>query len=162
MASRSWCSTSPTFRSSTRQRSSRASGWSRSASRSSLKRWIGQRTWSYGRAKTRPTRAAGTCFIRGGLPRMSLIPPSTSAYRAQVRAWFGWPDIPQLEKLVTDWVRATDQMKRKQLADEIQRVALSEITYVPWGEWVQPTAFRKNVRDVLKFRASVFWNVKLT
>jgi peptide/nickel transport system substrate-binding protein len=78
------------------------------------------------------------------------------------RAWFGWPDVPQLEKLVTDWVRATDQMKRKQVADEIQRVALSEITYVPWGEWVQPTAFRKNIRDVLKFRAPVFWNVKLT
>jgi peptide/nickel transport system substrate-binding protein len=78
------------------------------------------------------------------------------------RAWFGWPDVPQLEKLVNDWVRATDQMKRKQLADEIQKVAFSEVTYVPWGEWVQPTAFRKNVRDVLKFRAPVFWNMKLT
>ena len=78
------------------------------------------------------------------------------------RAWFGWPDIPQIEKLVTDWVRATDETKRKQLASEVQKVALSEVTYVPWGEWVQPTAFRKNVRDVLKFRAPVFWNVKLT
>jgi peptide/nickel transport system substrate-binding protein len=78
------------------------------------------------------------------------------------RAWFGWPDIPQLEKLVTDWVRATDQTKRKQLADEVQNVALSEVTYVPWGEWVQPTALRKNVRDVLKFGAPIFWNVRVT
>src|SRR5919201_3270369 len=39
------------------------------------------------------------------------------------RAWFGWPDIPQLDKLVTDWLRATDQMKLKQLADEVQKVA---------------------------------------
>ena len=78
----------------------------------------------------------------------SSIPLSTSASAARAqRAWFGWPDIPQLEKLVTDWVRATDQTKRKQLADEVQKVALSEVTYVPWGEWVQPTAFRKNVRD---------------
>lgn len=77
------------------------------------------------------------------------------------RAWFGWPDIPQLEKLVTDWVRATDQTKRKQLADEIQRVTLGEVTYVPWGEWDQPTAFRRNVRDVLKFGAPIFWNVKV-
>ena len=45
------------------------------------------------------------------------------------RAWFGWPEIPQLEKLITDWVRTTDQTKRKQLADEIQRVALSEVPY---------------------------------
>jgi peptide/nickel transport system substrate-binding protein len=78
------------------------------------------------------------------------------------RAWYGWPDVPQLEKLVTDWVRATDQTKRKQLADEIQRVALSEVTYVPYGEWFQPTALRKNIRDVLKFDAPIFWNVKVT
>src|ERR1700739_2238392 len=32
-----------------------------------------------------------------------------------------------------------DQIKRKQLAEEIQMVALDEVTYVPWGEWVQPT-----------------------
>jgi peptide/nickel transport system substrate-binding protein len=75
--------------------------------------------------------------------------------------WFGWPNVPQLEKLGIEWVRAKDQAKRKQLADEIQRVALSEVTYVPWGEWMQPTVFRKNVRDVLKFGAPIFWNVKL-
>jgi len=77
------------------------------------------------------------------------------------RAWFGWPDVPELEKLVTEWVRATDEPKRLRLADEIQRLAFSEVTYVPWGEWMQPTAFRKNVRDVLKFVAPIFWNVKL-
>jgi peptide/nickel transport system substrate-binding protein len=77
------------------------------------------------------------------------------------RAWFGWPDVPQLDKLVTDRVRTTDQTKRLQLGDEIQKLALSEVTYVPWGEWVQPTAFRKNVKDVLKFGAPIFWNVKV-
>jgi peptide/nickel transport system substrate-binding protein len=71
-------------------------------------------------------------------------------------AWFGWPDIPQLEKLTTDWVRATDQVKRKQLAVEIQKVALGEVAYVPWGEWFWPTAFRKNVQGILKFTAPVF------
>jgi peptide/nickel transport system substrate-binding protein len=85
-----------------------------------------------------------------------------SSRPAGPRAWFGWPDVPQLEKLVTDWVRAGDETKRKQLADEVQKVALGEVTYVPWGEWFQPTAFRKNVRDVLKFGAPIFWNVKVT
>jgi hypothetical protein len=47
------------------------------------------------------------------------------------------------------------------IAEEVQKVALSEVTYVPWGEWVQPTAFRNNVRDVLKFGAPIFWNVKV-
>jgi peptide/nickel transport system substrate-binding protein len=77
-------------------------------------------------------------------------------------AWVGWPNVPQLEGLITAWVQATDQTKRKQLADEVQKVALSEVTYVPYGEWFQPTAFRKNVRDVLKFAAPIFWNMKVT
>jgi peptide/nickel transport system substrate-binding protein len=77
-------------------------------------------------------------------------------------AWFGWPDIPQLEKLITDWVRATDQTRRKQIADEIQRVAFTEVPYVPWGEWFLPMAFRKSVQGVLKFTAPLFWNVVVT
>ncbi len=81
---------------------------------------------------------------------------------AGARSWFGWPDVPQLEKLVTDWVRATDQARRKLLADEVQKAALSEVTYVPWGEWVQPSACRANVRDILQFGAPIFWNVRLT
>src|SRR5262249_53110819 len=74
-------------------------------------------------------------------------------------AWFGWPDVPQLEKLTLDWVRATDLRKRHQLAEQIQKIALDEVTYVPWGEWVQPTAFRKNVQGILPFTAPLFWNV---
>ena len=77
------------------------------------------------------------------------------------RAWFGWPDVPELEKLVIEWARATDEPKRQRLADEIQRVAYDEVTYVPWGQWLLPTAFRKSVRDVLKFAEPIFWNVKL-
>jgi len=77
-------------------------------------------------------------------------------------AWFGWPEVPEPEKLISSWVRETDPAKRKHLPEAIQKVALSEGTYVPWGEWVQPTAFRKNVRGVLQFVAPIFWNVRVT
>jgi peptide/nickel transport system substrate-binding protein len=77
------------------------------------------------------------------------------------QSWFGWPEIPQLEKLGSEWVEATDQLKRQQLAEEIQMVAFTEVLYVPWGEWVQPTAFRKSVQGILKFGAPIFWNVKI-
>ena len=77
-------------------------------------------------------------------------------------AWFGWPQVPQLEKLTLDWVRATDQVKRRQIAEEIQKVALDEVTYVPWGEFSWPMACRKNVQGILKFTAPVFWNVTIT
>ena len=62
------------------------------------------------------------------------------------RTWYGWPDVPQLEKLVIDWVGATDQARRKQLAEEIQKVALDEVTYVPCGEWFsRPPSERTSV-----------------
>jgi len=77
------------------------------------------------------------------------------------RAWFGWPDAPELEKLVRAWVGEAQEPKRLRLVDEIQRIALDEVTYVPWGQWSWPTVFRKSVRDVLKFSAPVFWNVKV-
>jgi peptide/nickel transport system substrate-binding protein len=76
-------------------------------------------------------------------------------------AWFGWPEIPQLDMLITDFVRATDLARRKQIAGEVQRVALDEVAYVPWGEWLLPTAFRKNVRGIQHFIAPVFWNVQI-
>ena len=74
-------------------------------------------------------------------------------------AWFGWPDIPQLDELTTQWVRATDQAKRKQLADEIQKIALREVAYMLLGEWFSPTAFRSNVQGLLKFSSPIFWNI---
>jgi hypothetical protein len=70
-------------------------------------------------------------------------------------AWYGWPDVPELERLVTHWVRTTDETKRSRLAEEVQKVALDEVTYVPWGEWFQPTAFRKNIRDLLRLGAPI-------
>ena len=115
------------------------------------------------RARKEPPDKGGWNLVHTWWQGLDVINPAVhfGVSGAGPRAWFGWPDVPQLEKLVTDWVHATDEAKRQQLADEVQRVALSEVTYVPWGEWFQPTAFRKNVRDVLKFGAPIFWNVKL-
>ena len=94
---------------------------------------------------------------------MSSILPFTSVCRVQARVPGSvGPTFQKSRNSVTDWARATDEAKRQRLGDEIQRVALSEVTYVPWGRWSQPTAFRRNVRDVVKFGAPVFWNVKIT
>jgi peptide/nickel transport system substrate-binding protein len=118
------------------------------------------------RLATRPVNALrldGTNLLHTYFQGSDVINPAVhfALSGAGPAAWFGWPVIPQLEKLITDWVHAPDEPKRQRLADEIQRIALSEVTYVPWGQWSPPTAYR-NVRDVLKFGAPLFWNVRVT
>jgi peptide/nickel transport system substrate-binding protein len=76
-------------------------------------------------------------------------------------AWFGWPENGRIEDLKVQWVRATDKAKQKQLAEEIQKIAYEEVLYVPFGQWVLPTAYRKSVSGVLQFPAPVFWNVSI-
>jgi peptide/nickel transport system substrate-binding protein len=121
-------------------------------------------TYLVARARREPPDKGGWNLLHTWWEASDVINPAVhfGLSGAGPRSWFGWPDIPQLEKLVIDWVRTTDEPKRARLADEIQRVALDEVTYVPWGEWSQPTALRKNVRDVLRFGAPLFWNVKVT
>jgi peptide/nickel transport system substrate-binding protein len=113
------------------------------------------------RASKEPPDKGGWNILHSFFTAVDVIDPSVhfALSGAGSAAWFGWPDIPQLEKLITDWVRATDQTKRKQIAEAIQKVALAEVPYVPWGEWFLPTACRKNVQGILKFTAPLFWNI---
>jgi peptide/nickel transport system substrate-binding protein len=77
------------------------------------------------------------------------------------KGWFGWSSSPELEKLRTDWMRTADPAKRKQLAEQIQVVAFDEVPYVTWGQYVQPSLYRKTVRGVLQFPAAILWNVSM-
>jgi peptide/nickel transport system substrate-binding protein len=113
------------------------------------------------RARKEPPSEGGWSLLHTWWQAVDVISPAVhfGVSGAGANAWYGWPDIPQLEELTTQWVRVTDQMKRKQLADEIQKIALREVTYVPWGEWFSPTAFRSNVQGVLRFSSPIFWNI---
>jgi peptide/nickel transport system substrate-binding protein len=116
------------------------------------------------RARKEPPEKGGWNLLLTNFSGGDVINPAVhfAVSGAGPQAWFGWPYLPQIETLTTEWVRTVDQDKRKRLANEIQKIALGEVMYVPWGEWIQPTAMRKSVRDVLKFGAPVFWNVRIT
>jgi peptide/nickel transport system substrate-binding protein len=116
------------------------------------------------RASKEPPERGGWNLLHSWWTAADVISPAVhfGLLGAGPGVYYGWPDVPQLEKLTTDWVRAPDQARRKQIGDEVQKLALAEVTYVPWGEWFMPTAFRKNVQGILKFTAPVFWNVQIT
>ena len=77
------------------------------------------------------------------------------------KAWFGWPDDPKVEGLITDWFKAADFEAQKKLAADIQVEAYSnEIPYVPTGQFVIPTAYRSNIDGVISSPIPFFWNVE--
>jgi peptide/nickel transport system substrate-binding protein len=77
------------------------------------------------------------------------------------KAWFGWPDDPKVESLISDWFKAPDYDAQKKLAADIQVEAYSnEIPYVPTGQFVIPTAYRSNIEGVINAPIPFFWNVE--
>ena len=83
-------------------------------------------------------------------------------------AWFnsrcdkanpGWACDPELETLVGQWQRETDPAKRPDRIAAIQRRAYESVPYVPYGQYFQPIAFRKNITGVLEAGIPVYWNI---
>ncbi len=76
------------------------------------------------------------------------------------KSWFGWPKDAELEKLRDQFARATDEAKKKALAESIQARAFEIGTHAPLGEYVNPLATRKNVTGWVIGPGDIYWNVK--
>jgi peptide/nickel transport system substrate-binding protein len=76
------------------------------------------------------------------------------------KAWFGWPTDGKLEALRTQWFAAPDLDAQKKVAAEIQEEAFKEVPYIPTGQFVIPTAYRKNLKGVTVAPVVFLWNVQ--
>ncbi|SEE53044.1 peptide/nickel transport system substrate-binding protein [Rhizobiales bacterium GAS191] len=74
-------------------------------------------------------------------------------------AWFGWPTAPKIEELRTAWIEAPDLETQKKLAREIQKQVLTDVPYIPLGQYYLPVAFKTYVEGTLT-GFPVFWNVR--
>jgi len=75
-------------------------------------------------------------------------------------AWFGWPDVPEIERLRVEFARAPDEAARKKLANEIQQLAIDEGVLLPMGQMSYLSAWRSNVNGLLQGPVPVFWGVE--
>lgn len=76
------------------------------------------------------------------------------------RANVGWPCDGELTKLVADWAKESDPAKRRAMVDGIQTRAFVSVPYVNLGQYVQPIAFRSNIKGVVKAGVPVYWNIE--
>ena len=76
------------------------------------------------------------------------------------KAWFGWPKDDKLEALINDWFKAPDLAAQKKVATQIQIEAYkNDIPYIPTGQFVLPTAYRKNLSGIIIAPVVFLWNV---
>ncbi len=75
--------------------------------------------------------------------------------------WFGWPEDAKMEQLRDAFVRSESPDEQKKIATEIQERTYEQVTYVPLGQYLAPSAWRKELTGVLDGPATpVFWNIE--
>jgi len=70
----------------------------------------------------------------------------------------GWPTSPALESLREEWLAAAEPADRARIAAAIQRQVFADVPYVPLGQTLPATVYRKTVTNVLGGYA-LFWNL---
>jgi peptide/nickel transport system substrate-binding protein len=74
--------------------------------------------------------------------------------------WFGWAEDPKIEQLKDAFVRAPSVDEQKKIAADIQKEAYEQVIYVPLGQYLLPSGWRKSLSGVLDGPATpLFWNV---
>jgi peptide/nickel transport system substrate-binding protein len=74
--------------------------------------------------------------------------------------WFGWAEDARIEQLKNDFARASSPEEQKKIAADIQKEAYDQVLYIPLGQFVQPSAWRKSLTGVLDGPATpIFWNI---
>ena len=116
------------------------------------------------RASKKPPAEGGWNMFETGWVGSDLLDPSTNVMLRTNgdQAWFGWPKDDTLEKLRTEWLKAQDLEDRQAIAAKIQQRAFEIVPYVPTGQFVAKTAFRKNIKGYASAPALFMWNIEKT
>ena len=113
-------------------------------------------------SKELPEKGGWSCYCTSWVG-MSVASPATHlplrGNGLQTNAW--WRPVNEaMEKLRDAWFDAPDLATQKALAADIQRMALTEVPFIPLGQNFAPTAFRSNLGGFAKSPYPVFWGVK--
>ena len=88
-----------------------------------------------------------------------LSNPFLVAKWAPASAW-GWPTDPKIEELRLQFATAPDETARKRLAAEIQVRAYDQVLYLPLSQFTTPSAWRNDLKGVLKSPVMLLYNIE--
>jgi peptide/nickel transport system substrate-binding protein len=75
------------------------------------------------------------------------------------KAWFGWPNVPDVETEVYAWFDAKNLDEEKAAIRRLNKAALDNVIYAPTGFFLSYQAWRKNVSGIVKGPLPFFWDV---
>ena len=80
--------------------------------------------------------------------------------RGKNGGWFGWAEDAKVEAMRDAFARATSLEEQKKIAADVQKENYDQVIYIPLGQYVIPSAWRKSLTGVLDGPATpVFWNI---
>jgi peptide/nickel transport system substrate-binding protein len=80
--------------------------------------------------------------------------------RGKNGGWFGWAEDAKIEELRDKFARSGSADEQKKLAAEIQKRAYEQVTYIPLGQYLIPSGWRKSLTGIVDGPATpVFWNI---
>ena len=96
-----------------------------------------------------PPEKGGWHVFVVSLPALqNLMLPASNVIRGGPAAWFGWPDVPGLETLREEWLNAPSPEEQRRIAAAIQTQVFRDVTHVPLGQFILPTAFNRRLVDI--------------
>jgi peptide/nickel transport system substrate-binding protein len=88
-------------------------------------------------------------------------PASHIAVRASGdKAWFGWPDSPEVEKEVAAWYDAKSLEEEKAVIARLNKAAMDHVVFIPTGFYFGYQAWRSNLEGIANGPLPWFWGVK--
>jgi peptide/nickel transport system substrate-binding protein len=80
--------------------------------------------------------------------------------RGKNGGWFGWAEDAKIEELRDKFARASSPDEQKKIAGDLQKLAYEQVIYIPLGQYLLPSGWRKSLSGMLDGPATpVFWNV---
>ena len=77
-----------------------------------------------------------------------------------LNGWFGWWESRRAEELAEAWLFETNPERQKALATELGQHALEDAAFVPLGQFVIRTAFRRDITGILQGSSPYPWGVR--
>ncbi len=115
------------------------------------------------RAQKSPQSQGGWNVYHSLFYGIDCIDPTSKLLRANgEKAFFGWPNIPQVETEVAAWYDAKTPDEEKRIARRLNKAALDNAIYVPLGWYLRHFAWRKNVAGIAQGPLPFFWGVSKT